>query len=427
MSFSIRNLAVLIAVLVLAGCNFGNTTDDQAQIRLLNASQDYNSLDLYVDGTREAAAVAYGKASGYIGFDAGTYTVAFAANGSASKLQSASKTLAKKAHKTYVGYGSTGAFSSLQIDEDQDKPSSGNAKLLVLNAATDAGAVDVYLTTASTELANASPVFSSVSVGTAATAGYVTVSSGTYRLRVVAAGSTTDVRLDVSSFNLASEQVAALVVADTTGGVLVNAMLLSQQDSLTMIANPNARLRAAVGIANGTAVTVQAVDTTLVSNGQAKTIGAYQQIAAGSDAIDLSVDGSAVTVANQTLTAGNDYTLLVWSNSGGTQVSLINDDNRLPLSDSGVKVRLLNAMSGLAAPISLAVDFYPVAEDVAVGQASSFTELTSSTDSELDISNADTSAALFAQTGTSLLAQGVYTMFMFGDVSETTGRLRKER
>ena len=50
----------------------------------------------------------------------------------------------------------------------------------------------------------------------------------------------------------------------------------------------------------------------------------------------LTVNGTAVPVPNVNLTAGADYTLLVWSNASGAQVSLIVDDNRLPSSGTAM-------------------------------------------------------------------------------------------
>jgi hypothetical protein len=84
-------------------------------------------------------------------------------------------------------------------------------------------------------------------------------------------------------------------------------------------------------------------------------------------------------------------------------------------------------MSGLSDPIALAVDFSPVAQNVAQGTSSTATEITSTTDSRLDVTNSSTAATLFTLSDTSLLSTGVYTMFMFGETSAATGMLRKDR
>lgn len=413
---------VILTLGMLSGC----VSDDKnkARVRVLNTSLDYDSLDLYVDSELKQSGVGNATVSGYLALDADTYTVEFARNGSSSKLSSSSEALAEESHKTFVTYGRTGNFGQLEIDEDQDEADSDEAKLLLLNTATDAGAVDVYLTGASDALSDASPVVSDLAVGT--TSGYITVDSGTYRLRVTAASSISDVRLDVSDISLGSEAVAALVVTGTRGGVLVNAMLLPQQGSLELKNNTQARVRAAIGVNNSSAVTASIGTTNLVTSATPVTIGAYKLVTAGTNSVDVVADNIDAAVADQTLVAGNDYTLLVWDNSSGTQTTLISDDNRLPLDSSSLKIRLVHAMSGLSDPLTGLVDFSPFAENIALGQASSFNELTSSgTDSRLDVTS--NSSTLFTQTGISLLAQGVYSLFMFGEASDTTGQLRKDR
>ena len=87
------------------------------------------------------------------------------------------------------------------------------------------------------------------------------------------------------------------------------------------------------------------------------------------------MNGVAVTVPNQTLTAGGEYTLLVWSNADGTQTTLISDDNRLPSSSSKAKVRIMNGLSALSVPVTLFVNFFPQLENIPLGQASAFAEV----------------------------------------------------
>ena len=263
-SFAALRSTALICSLLVATSGMTGCLLDQAKVRVLNASLDYQAIDLQVDDDVEQSGIAYATVSDYLGMDAGTYTMAFKSTGLSSTLASVSETLDDNSHKTLVAYGRTGNFDVLEIDEDEDDADSGETSLQIINAAADAGAVDVYLTDATTALDAATPVSTDVAVG-ANDAGYITVSSGTYRLRITAAGSTSDVRLDVPSFSLSSKQVATLVVADTAGGVLVNAMLLTQQGVLALKNNTQARVRSAVAIENGTAVTATIGATGLVT------------------------------------------------------------------------------------------------------------------------------------------------------------------
>jgi hypothetical protein len=418
------------AVLALSSCgNSGN----QAQIRVLNVSTGYKSLDLYANNgdtstdTLELQAVPYETASDYKSIGAATYTIKFKVSGLTDTLATlTSQKLADQSHATYIAFGSTGNFGDLMINEDQGDPTSGNSSVTVYNTA-EAGVLDVYLTDAAASLTDASPTFSSVSSGSTSAATAIT--HGTYRLRVTAAGDKTDLRLDVPSITFDDQKVSSLILTSTQGGVLVNAMYLPQQGTLTKYENTQARVRAAVGIADGTTVTASIGGLAVLSNSTVGLIGStYGQITAGTAAVSLSVDGNPVTIADQTLAAGGDYTLLVWSTASGTQTTLITDDNHVPSISTKVKLRVLNGRSALGSPITLTANFSPVAEGVAVGQASTPYEIDSGTDYELDVSNATNGASLLSKTTVTLTAGNVYTLFLAGGGTATvTGTLHKDR
>jgi len=148
----------------------------------------------------------------------------------------------------------------------------------------------------------------------------------------------------------------------------------------------------------------------------------------GSLPVSLTVNGTAVTVPNVTLTAGADYTLMIWSNNEGPQASLIVDDNRLPAGGSGMtKLRLLNGMSTLAAPITLSVDFSPVIEGVLLGQVSDEEEITAGSDRQFDVSNTSTAAPVMSRSSITLLGNSVYTFFLTDNGGTPIGVLRKDR
>jgi hypothetical protein len=424
---SARAGAALIAIasLCLSGCN--NDTND-AEVRLLNVSQGYNSLAVYAGTTAEKSAVTFGTLSSYFGLAANTYTLNFTVSGVTNALSSSSETFTAKTHQTFVAYGDTGSFATLEVSEDNSAPAGGSADVELVDAAPDAGAVDVYFTASTTSLDDASPTFSNVTGGTISSAGFVNLTSGTYRMRVTATGSKTDVRLDVASVTLSSGSVSSVIVSDTSGGVLVNAMVLPQQSSLTTDNNPNARVRAVAGISTGTSVDVSLGGTTLLTSAAPATIGDYNLITAGaSTAVSLSVGGTAVTVADQSLTAGADYTLLIWNDSTGTtQETLISEANGLPASGSA-KVRLVNSMSGLGDQLSMTVSYTTEAESIALGSASAFATVTDGTNIPLGVTDATTSTSLYTSTTTSLSSQGVYTLFMFGTAAAPVGTLQADR
>jgi hypothetical protein len=417
-----------LTVLSLSGCDDGGGSG-HTNLRLVNVSPGYTSLDLYAntadDDTdrQRIAGVAYETVSGYTELESGTYNVKLKRSGITSTLQTSSgKALADDTHHTFVAFGSTGHFSSIQVSDDVTPPDSGRAKVQVLNVA-EAGSLDVYLTESSVSLDDATPVVVGLAAGTSSAVS--TIDSGDYRLRVTGTSDSDDLRLDVPNITLESKQVVSLILTATQGGVLVEVFTLPQQGSLTKFANTKARIRGAVGTTSGPVV--MRVGGVGVLNGAVGVVGNYAQVEAGSVPVTLTVNGVAAAVPNQTLVAGGEYTLLAWTNASSTQTTLIGDDNRLPTAGGKAKIRVINGLSSLNVPITLAVNFSPIAEGIALGQASTFTEVDDGTDYQLDVTNTDTAENLVTKTSVTLQSAAVYTLFMSSNGTTVSGTLRKDR
>jgi Domain of unknown function (DUF4397) len=433
---NIRNLAVTIlalcAALTLASCGGnGNDKGGKPQIRLLNLSAGYPTLDMMTnldddtndDDVTQASAVALEAASPYATLAADKYTIKLRRTGSGSVLRSfTGEQLVEGTINTYVAYGEVGAFGALLMDDTLDDADAGESKLSVANVSS-AGSLDVYLTDPAVDLNDTTPTLSSVG----ATLAQVTLSSGNYRLRVTAAGDTTDVRLDVATLTLANRGVATVILTSTQGGMLANAIYLPQAGQPTKLVNTKARLRGAVGVADGASASIQMQSHSILSAATAGVIGSkYTLLDAGTVPVTLTVNGVAVATPDLTLQAGADYTLLVWSNSAGTQTSLIVDDNRLPTS-GGTKLRLLNGMSTLAAPLTLSVDFSPLIEGTLLGAVSDEVELAGGTDRQIDITNTSTAANVLSRTSLTLQNGSIYTFFITDNGPTAIGVLRRDR
>jgi hypothetical protein len=186
----------LAAVLGLAACG-GKDSEDSgtARIRLLNASTAYASLDFYIDDSKKTSAVSYGAVGDYVSVGTSSLSTVITSAGSSSALSTTGRTLTKDTAYTVVAYGWQGAMRTALLEEDASAADSGKAKLMVLNSAPDAGSLDIYLTGSDESLDSASAVASGVAGG--GTVGYTSVSAGTYRLRITAAGDKTDLRLEI--------------------------------------------------------------------------------------------------------------------------------------------------------------------------------------------------------------------------------------
>ena len=428
----VRFLACCSLSLLVSCKGSGDSKGGDARIRLLNLSTGYTSLDLITnvdadeddEDVTQSEGVALETVSDYQTMDADAYTIKLKRTGSGSILRSfTNEELVEDDTFTYVAYGEVGAFGAMRLDDTQDEADAGETKLSVSNVST-AGALDVYVTDTDTDLDDTTPVLSGVGAGLTS----FSTNSGTYRLRVTASGDNDDVRLDIPNFPLPDRGVGALILTSTQGGTLANAIWLPQEGQPTKYTNTKARLRGAVGVANGASASIAVAGKSVLGSATAGVIGSrYTLLDAGTLPVTLAVNGTAVTVPNISLQAGADYTLLVWSNASGPQTTLIVDDNRLPSSAGNTKLRLLNGMSTLGAPLTLSMDFSPLIEGALVGDVSDEVEVQSGTDRQIDISNTSTAAQVLTRSSLTLQSNSVYTFFMSDNGPTPIGVLRRDR
>lgn len=426
-----RTLLGLLAaapLVLLTAC--GGSGGGDASVRLVNASTGYSSLDLYVEDTKEASAVAYGAGSDFTSVSSGDVTTELAVSGSTTKLATTDRTLKKDTKYTILAYGWQSALKSVVLSESEDEATAGNTRLRVVNTATDAGAVDVYLTAEGDDLSAATPVAQSVASGSTST--LTSVEAGTYRLRITAAEDNTDVRLDVSGVVLSSKEVVSLVVTPSTGGVLVHAIQVVQGGSVKSFLNTKARARVVAAMSGGQTVTASAGLISLSNAAKSPAIKAYTLINAGSVSFNASVGGSSLATTTATVAGGQDVTLLVTGTSVGTaKVALVEDDNRLPTSSSKFKMRLIHASPLLAAEnLSLRLGLTDLVSDQAWGGASAFATSTAATAGTLSVASLVSGSTVYSLsvTDNNLIAKSVYTVVVYDTAAgATTATVMKDR
>jgi len=411
--------ALAAAALVLAGCG-GGTDRTKAQVRLVNASSGYAQLELRVDDQVRQSGVTYGNSADYAEAAPGKSTTLFANGGAAALLTFTPSTSARN-YYTVLAYGAAGSLKQVVLDDNQGQPDNNRSLLRVVNAAPDAGAVDVYVTGSSDTLAASVPVQAAAAVDSVGS--FLTINSGTWRLRVTAAGSKTDLRLDIPSITLGSRSVGTLVITPGSGGVLTQALLLSQQGGIANLASTQARVRVATGL---TGTGVHLGDTDLLAPGNSAAVTSYAVMAAGNQTLVVTVGGLAQASSVKTLNAGADYTLLIHGTAAAPLVSWVDDDNTRPSDATQAKVRLVNGVSGLSGNLSMTVDTSPVATGVAAGAASAYVLQPVSTTARILVAGPD-GVSLFPNTDQTFAAASNYTVFVLGSSTAASGTLRKDR
>jgi hypothetical protein len=423
---TLRRILLALTLLALAACGDTSTTDrTKAQVRLVNASGGYAQLDLREDGELRQAGVGYASSAAYAAVDPNPDDLTIHAAGSPTALATLQPSLSKNRSYTLLAFGSAGGLRQVLLDDNQGEPETGRTLLRVINAAPDAGALDVYVTTTTEDLATSVPLQAGAAYGEVGP--WLAVTSGTWRLRVAAGGSKTDLRLDLSAIELASRQVLTLVLTTSRGGVLVNGLVLLQQADVVRRDGAQARVRAVAGVANGGAVSATVGTVSLMSGVGSPAVGTYQLVTAGSVTPTLAVNGVPLAGPATTLEAGADYTLLVHGAPTVPQAAWLADDNSLPIAGGTARMRLVNGVSGASGPLAMTVDFVPLADGVTAGVASGYAVADASTSARVAVTAAGTEQPLFVAPEQSIAAGAVYSVFVVGAQAAPTGIVRKDR
>lgn len=135
---------------VLAGCGGSGSSTSSTSLRLINATLTHPSLDLLVDASVAISAAAADNVSASVSPQSGSVTLQVNDASAATALVSTIVSLGGGKHYSLVAYESGGAVKTATLDEDFAAPATGTAQLRFYDAATDAGALDVYVTTDTT-------------------------------------------------------------------------------------------------------------------------------------------------------------------------------------------------------------------------------------------------------------------------------------
>lgn len=434
-------MLVFVAAGLLAGlqaCGDAGTTDrSKAQIRLVNAtgvSSGYPQLALRLNDELRQGQVAYGDSAAYAEVDDGSPTLTITTPTSASALLTAGSSLSKGRYYTALAFGHAGAARQLLLDDNQAEPDVNKSLLRVVNAAPEGGALDIYLTGRDDELTASVPLQAGAGYGVVG--GWLTVGSATWRLRVTAAGSKSDVRVDQQGLVLSSRQIATLVLTPGAGGVLVNALVLTQRGSISRQDNPQARVRLAAGLHGAGNTRLLVGGDTVASGVPSPTVGNYTRSGVASPAVELSVANVPIIPTGVALAAGGDHTLLVFGSTNlvaqqagalAPRGVWLPDNNRAPTDSALARLRLVNGLADSPGTLALSADFFSLATGVAAGAASPYADTAAGTTITLSVNGSTTSTALYEAGGQTLVAGATYSVFVVGLATAPAVIVRRDR
>lgn len=422
--------AFVLALSITAASCGGGGDDGNGQIRLVNATLDVDSIDMTVDTsdiaeTRVLSSVTRDGQSEYVGLSTSTYTLRAKRSGLSSTLAVGAAGIQKDKRHTAFAYGREGDYRIATVLEDEDLPAVGNTSVRVLNAAPDAGPLDIYITESDSLLENTVPIASNVAGG--ALSGFNTIDSATYRLRVTGASDKEDIRLDVASLRLDSQSRVTLVIQPGVGGVLVDVLVSQYQSGISAVKNSMSRVRLIASVTASGAVTGSVGASLLNVNLRSPSVGRYKLIQAGRQTVDVLVNGIALPAAPFDMMPGADYAVAVYGDSAAPVWRVLSDDNRLPVGSDRARMRLMHLAATAAADLTLVKDYVPVVNNVSYGTVSSHALVSTATEARLEVTSTTSSVPLYLGEEVEIVGKGVYTVFLLSGSTVPTGALRRER
>ena len=221
--------------LALTGC--GGASSDTAALRFVNGTSDYATADFWVDGSLVFSGLANGGgATGYGSEDSGTLQIELHPAGSSTAKLTAAHDFAADSNTTILAYGSLATSLSFRyFDESNAAASSGTFKVRVFQGSPSLAALDVYITNTSS-LSGLSPTLSLSAYGELSS--FVSLSSGTYRVRITSSGDQSAVLFDYTAgLTVSSTTVVTLAIVPRSSGSLPNIAVLPEGVSALVMAN----------------------------------------------------------------------------------------------------------------------------------------------------------------------------------------------
>ena len=141
-------LATAAAPLALVACSSESPASPSAgtaQVRVAHLSPDAPAVDVYVDGTRAVSGAAFRDVTGYLTVPAGSASIRVTPAGATSPaVIDATVTLGAGRSYTVAATGLLAAIQPLVLEDDRG--TTGQAKVRFVHASPDAPAVDIAVT-----------------------------------------------------------------------------------------------------------------------------------------------------------------------------------------------------------------------------------------------------------------------------------------
>lgn len=419
----IASLSLVLLLATLAGCDLksgGYNTVSPPKIRFFNASMEIGAVDVTVGTVPIAGGFNYELFTNYATTQTGPQTITLAQSGTTTPLVQTTQDFESGSRFSYVLFGRVSAPVALLLSDNIELPGGGHYKLRLVNAATDQGPIDVYVTDPGASLDNAAPAASGIALGSASD--ILELDAGSREVRITAQGSKTPL-FDSGQITL-NERNAYSIVAYSRGDprlVNVGLLTLDTLGSGSLLAS----LLSDVRLVNATPATPLAdmlVDGNVhIGSVPFGVVSNYQSEAGGEHTVSFTptgVPGTTLITGSLTFPPGGNNTVALFGNAGAQSAFVLQDVNFQPVTPTNARVRVVDLLSNNQT-FQTFVNGALTVGTLGPAQPSLYFELPAATYTFAFVDPTN-STTVFQDANVALAAGHTYTVFVMG----TTGQVR---
>lgn len=428
-------LALFALAVGLTACSQqGRQEPPKTRVEVVNAVPSYDSLD-FLRVQHVEATLGYNVGSAFQ-FDADQYDFHFdftpPGTSTEQALASFDKELVAGSDYFFVAAEVGGQVQPIMIDAPAFDPASSDAQVLLVHAAEQLGAVDVYLEPAGTDLSTATPLGNVSFLGHADP---VDKAPGDYVLTVTAPQDPATVLFQSSTSLTLTAGDSNMLVLEPGPGNGLGDIIATQNNTTasTFFVDTNAQsalrvINAAADQADRDIYADNNFSTPLDASVAYATASAYSTLAVGDHDIAVTPAGNVgATELTQTLSlaGGARYTFLFTGDSNGLSGLLVSQENR-PITGQS-RVQFLNGATQFVALYfylqPAGTDITGVAPQTQLGPPGNSTSaLFAPGDYELTLVDSTTAATVAGPTPVTLKGGGTYTVLAVNGSDSSTAR-----
>jgi len=419
-------LAGCLVALLLGGC--GKSSNDSANVRVLNLISGVTGVTVTVGGTTILSGGSFETIGTYASTGSGTQEFKVTVPSSTGALVDTVYSIGSSTDYTFVTVGVPGSSAGVLVADPYGSPGGNTFAVRVLNMSPTNALVDLYLTKPGADLATATPVVSAAAYGVVSS--FVNTDAGALEVRLTTNG-TKDVLYDATPPAIAAGTGQTIVAYSRNSSKLVNVAIMASSTTGAIANSALAQLKVTNGTSVPAPLNVLVDGATAVSSLGFPGVAPYQSVASGTRTVTVestASPGATLLTLSPNLVPATDNSIALYGSAGAMSALVLADSNP-PIAVGRAQLRVVNVSPDLPA-VDVYANFGKIVSALGANAASGNTlvdAVAAGTPYRVDVNAAGTTTVVLSIPGLVLVGQHAYTLYLLGTGATLQGVLTQDR